>query len=538
MATIKRLAVYLFLFVVFLSAIASLPSIWQSLDYLIYRTFYLEDSKNIEFSEDIVLIDIPHKTNAKVSFDRGDFRKRLSNLLDSIGAHHDTNDGPDAVVLDIYFKNEKEGLDTLKSALKRLTEKGVKVYGVYDMTEYESIIFEKNEELQAVEIYENYLTGTRLHTIFEQKSGVLYYQSELKFPTKDGGYAFIESVASKVAGDVGKKNTPLITESRGFVVPLGDEKSIERQTYHFTPLGDSTAGGKFSADIVMNDKILLIGSLEADYLDTWEKTGTHLVAWALFDQLNANSLAKQPLNKPAVILGLILFFSFFTVLLFALLFKYVKAIQTKPLVIAVLAFLISAVFLLGVGAIISAMGNVLPLGLALFGILLASILSWRFAYKFLVTGVAPGSEKYDVFISYSHGNSDWVVKNVFEPLKKFRNRDGDKLKIFFDTKSIGIGEAFTSKYMWGIVDSKVFIPIISEEYYGKNHCRNEMDLAYKRSVEKLLDILPIVFSYEAVPEIYAHINFLDITVNPNFMEAVQKALDVIEDKRKGVDKLS
>lgn len=533
MATIKRLAVYLFLFVVLLSIVASLPDFWQSLDYFVYKTFYLDDSKNIELSEDIILVDIPHKTGNKSIFDRGDYRKRLSNLLDSIGAHQDSNDKPDAVILDIYFKSETEGLETLKSALKRLKEKNVKVYGVYDMTEYERTIFEKNEELQAVEIYDNYLQGNRLHTIFEQKRGVLYYQSELKFPTKNGGYAFIESVASRVARDIGKKSASLTNESRGYILPLGDENSIESQTYQFTQLGDSVSGGKFSADFIMNDKILIVGSLEADYLDTWEKTGTHLVAWALFDQLNSNTLAKQPLNKPWVILGLIVFFAFFTALVFALLFKYVKSLQTKPLVIAVISCLISTAFLLGVGAAISAMGNVLPMGLALMGILLASILSWRFAYKFLVTGIAPGSEKYDVFISYSHGNSDWVVKNIFEPLKDFRKPDGDKLKIFFDTKSIGIGEAFTSKYMWGIVDSKVFIPIISEEYYGKNHCRNEMDLAYKRSVEKLLDILPIVFSYESVPEIYTHINFLDITVNPNFMEAVQKTLNEMDEKGVG-----
>lgn len=533
MSTLKRLAVYLLLFVVFMGVIASLPDFWKSLDYLVYRTFYLDDSKNIELSEDIVIIDIPHKTEDNSAFDRGDYRKRLSNLLDNIGAHEDANDTPDAVILDIYFPNESEGLDTLKGALKRLKDKNVSVYGVYNMREYERTIFEKNEESQAVEIYENYLEGGRLHTIFEQKMGVLSYSGELKFPTKNGGYVFVESLASKVARDVSKKATPLDTEPRGYILPLGDENSVRSQTYQFSQSGDSTSGGKFSDDIVMNDKILIIGSLEEDYLDTWDKTGTHLLAWALFDQLHANTLAKQPLNKPMVILGLILFFALFTALIFALLFKYVKKLQTKPLVIAMLSFVVSITFLWGVGAAILSMGNVIPVGLSIMGILLTSILSWRFAHKFLVTGIAPGSEKYDVFISYSHGNSDWVVKNIFEPLEDFRKPDGDKLKIFFDTKSIGIGEAFTSKYMWGIVDSKVFIPIISEEYYGKNHCRNEMDLAYKRSVEKLLDILPIVFSYESVPEIYTHINFLDITVNPNFMEAVQKTLNEMGEKGVG-----
>ena len=37
-----------------------------------------------------------------------------------------------------------------------------------------------------------------------------------------------------------------------------------------------------------------------------------------------------------------------------------------------------------------------------FAMLIAALLCWRFAHKFLVTGVVEGSEKYDVFISYKH----------------------------------------------------------------------------------------------------------------------------------------
>jgi hypothetical protein len=158
------------------------------------------------------------------------------------------------------------------------------------------------------------------------------------------------------------------------------------------------------------------------------------------------------------------------------------------------------------------------------GMFIAALLAWRYAHKFLVTGIAEGGEKYDVFIRYSRGNKDWVIKNVYEPLNELRTSEGDKLNIFFDQKSIGIGEAFTSKYMWGIVDSRFFIPIISDEYYGKNHCKNEMDLAYKRSVEKLINILPIAFSYEVVPQIYTHINFSDISKNPDFFSSIKNEL--------------
>ena len=86
-------------------------------------------------------------------------------------------------------------------------------------------------------------------------------------------------------------------------------------------------------------------------------------------------------------------------------------------------------------------------------------------------------------------------ENVYEPLAALRKPNGDKLNIFFDVKSIGIGEAFTAKYMWAIVDAKCFIPVISEDYYKKNHCKNELDCAIKRWVEKLISIEAIAFSF-------------------------------------------
>jgi len=524
MAVLIRLAVYLILFVVLLSLLATLTDFWQDIDFAVYRNFYLEDSDSIELTDDIILIDIPHKAKGKENenYDRGNFRLRLANLLDTIGVR---KDHPEAVLLDFYFQNEPQELDTLIYSLKNLEDKPFNVYGVYDMRFYKDISFEENEELLVQEIYEYYLDGFKLHTMFEEKRGVLFYKSELKFPRENNaGYEIIEALVSRVARDLATGGSPIL-EPREYVLPLGNKKSIEDQTYQFTHPGNSTKGGKFSGYFNMKEKVLIVGSFKADYLDKIDKTGTHLVAWALNDQLKKIPLAKQPLNHPVVIISLILFFAFFTVLIFALLFKFVKLLQTKPLVIAILSFVIGMALLWAFGAVILTIANkVTPVGLTLMGMALAAILAWRYAYKFLVTGIAEGSQKYDVFISYSHGNSDWVVKNVYEPLKAMRTPDGDKLSIFFDSKSIGIGEAFTAKYMWGIVDSRFFIPIISKEYYGKNHCKNEMDLAYKRSVEKLLHILPIAFSYEAVPQIYTHINFSDITVNPNFIEDIKKEL--------------
>jgi hypothetical protein len=493
------------------------------MDYAVYRNFYFEGAKNIELTEDIVLVDMPHNAEGSSSYDRENFRLRLANLLDTVGARCDRNERPEAVVLDIYFENEPQAKEELIASLSKLRQKKLKVYAVYNMLAYKRNTFEENEDIHIVEIYENHLEGYRLHTMFEERMGVLFYQSMLKLEREKGGYEIVEALALRVARDLNVGEDKLYDFTQ-FVVPLGNEESIRNQTYPFIHKGNSVSGGAFANDLDMTDKVIIVGSIAADYLDEIDKTGTHLLAWALYDQLRENSLAKQPLDHPMAILALILFFAFFTVLIFALFFKYVKRLQTKPLVIAILSFLIGAMLLGAFGAIILVSGKVIPIGLILMGMFIAAILAWRYAHKFLVTGIAEGGEKYDVFISYSRGNSDWVIKNVYEPLQELRTPEGDKLNIFFDRKSIGIGEAFTSKYMWGIVDSRFFIPIISDEYYGKNHCRNEMDLAYKRSVEKLINILPIAFSYEVVPQIFTHINFADITKNPDFIAGIKEAL--------------
>ena len=192
-------------------------------------------------------------------------------------------------------------------------------------------------------------------------------------------------------------------------------------------------------------------------------------------------------------------FALLTCLFFAFCYKYIKSLQTKPLLIAVLSFLGGILILsLLVYALLRIDYIVRPAlpGVSMFW---AAFLAWRFAHKFLVTGIAEGSGKYDVFISYSFGDSAWVKEKLYLPLKELKKPDGSKLSIFFAENSIEIGELFVSKYMKAIVNSKLFIPVMSKEYYKKNHCKNEMDLAVKRKIEELINICILAFDYNYVP---------------------------------------
>ena len=88
--------------------------------------------------------------------------------------------------------------------------------------------------------------------------------------------------------------------------------------------------------------------------------------------------------------------------------------------------------------------------------------------------------------------------------------------------------------MWAIVDSAFFIPVFSKNYYGKNsHGRNEMDLAYKRAVEKKLTMLPITHDFAAVPEIYDHLNFFDINEQADFFDEIEANI-LGDSQQKGV----
>ena len=62
MTTITRLSEYLLVFVIlFVGFVAT--GVWHRLDYFIYRTLYLDASRDIQLAENILLIDLPYLAN-------------------------------------------------------------------------------------------------------------------------------------------------------------------------------------------------------------------------------------------------------------------------------------------------------------------------------------------------------------------------------------------------------------------------------------------------------------------------------------------
>ena len=537
--TFRKLFAYLLTFLLVLVLFLTLTDFWKKVDYEYFKSVYLSHQKIEEdqLANDIRIVDIP-----KVGKDPIAYRRRIVKFLQTVDSSIKANKiSPKAIILDISFSREEDTieLNKLYRTLETLKKKKIKLYAVYSLKNWgnnPNLTYNENDYEQASILYDELFDGGRLHVGFRLENNLITYDSQIVLKNAFGRDVVIPALVTKAAKDLkgGQLTNPTMLEK--FVAPFNpDEEEIISQTHQFIISENDKDEVSIEPKLSQEEGIiLLVGALGSDILPNTDNVpGTYALAWALNEQrLGDDSLAKQPLDSIAIIIGQTLFFALLTVFIFALLFKYVKRLQTKPKILAAVSFLLGSLLLFVYGYVILYTDYVIPIGLTLVAMLIAAVLSSRFAYKFLVTGIAEGSQKWDVFISYSHGNSKWVKENVYQPLQEFRKPNGDKLTIFFDEKSIGFGEAFTAKYMWGIVDSKIFIPVISEEYYGKNHCKNEMDLAYKRHVEKLIALLPIVFSYEAVPEIYQHINFLDCSKNENFMEKVKSTIVALDEKSK------
>jgi hypothetical protein len=528
MTRFKRFGAYVLVFLILLAGFVA-TGLWHPLDYLVYRTFYLDRSGSVQLADSIRLIDLPYRAN-DADNDPTEYRLRLADLLNVLASKE--RERPQAVILDIWLSNDNRGLREVADAIARLRERPagpVDVYAAFNVRASDRRDATQLWKEHAQDLYRSALTGYG-HTLLNLSMGVLSYEAEVEIPSAAGTREYIRALPIKVALDMEHVSEP--TGGDEVVLPVGSEDAVRSHTVAFVHDGTSTSNGQFRAtrsDAVpavpdFDRKIVLIGSLDEDRHAQAPQDGPKLVAWALNDQLRREGTARRPLNAPSLLVGQVLAFALLTLATFALLFKYVTRTQTRPGVTACASVVASAGTLALFAAATLLIGYVVPVGVTLFGIALTGVMSWRFALAFLMTGVAEGAGRYDAFISYSRRDSDWVVKNVYEPLKAMRTPDGRELAVFFDRTDIGVGEAFTARYMQALVDSRFFIPVFSDDYYQNSHTRNEMDMAFKRSVEKKIVILPIAQHPGTVPEIYSHLNYLDATANPRFIEDIRKAI--------------
>ena len=529
MTTITRLSEYLLVFVILFAGFVA-TGVWHRLDYFVYRTLYLDASRNIQLAENILLIDLPYLSNDNNN-DPTEYRLRLADLLGVMAASE--RERPQAVILDIWISNDSRGLAELTEAIKRLRERPAGPVDVYAAFNPHADGKEGAEQLwkeHAQDLYRSVLTGYG-HTELDLSMGVLSYEPELQIPAKAGTTELMWALPARVAMDMGRSDRP--AGGRAVVLPIGSEAALGQQTIAFMHAGTSTSSGRFlasraaTAPVAPNvrqedraDRKPHRGSLQRSTSGGPEldRMGTER---SIEEQQHVEATAEQSRRgaRPDHVLRLVHRVRVRS----AVQIRHAPANQASADGLAVRSASAPRRWQWSRqphSRSTTSRRSRSPL----FAIVLAAILAWRFALKFLVTGIAEGRGKYDAFISYSRQHSEWVMKHVYEPLKAMRKADGSELAVFFDRTEIGLGEAFTTRYMWAIVDSRFFIPIFSEDYYGRKHTRNEMDMAYKRSVEKKIVILPVAHTAQPVPEIYSHLNYVDAQANPRFIEDIQKSL--------------
>src|SRR5688572_12940424 len=357
MLTLKRIGIYLISFILLVSIMIWLVD-WKWLDkYLVNEAN--KTGKEDFVNKEIVFIQLDHPDTGSEGASFKLFRQQTIQLLNSITAASKNNNKPKGVVLDIWFSSDTTELENLKAALKQLKDLGVPVYASYNINEHHEsadlnkINFDEVESKHAIDIYNDYLAGSggntpgsgRYHTFFYPEQNVANYEHDIILPSVFGDSVLIESLARKVAMDLNdSKNIRLNPKRVGSLVPFGTPEELEKRTYTFKP--DSInhagfflppAGVKDSIDISKN--ILVVGDAVDDLIDIDGRKvpGPYIVTWALSDLLDNNTRLKLPVESFYVIIGQILFFSFFTALAFALIFKYAKSFQTKPAIIGILS---------------------------------------------------------------------------------------------------------------------------------------------------------------------------------------------------------
>jgi hypothetical protein len=136
---------------------------------------------------------------------------------------------------------------------------------------------------------------------------------------------------------------------------------------------------------------------------------------------------------------------------------------------------------------------------------------------------ALAGKPYDVFISYSREDIDWVAGELYYRLRQARRPDGSALRIFFDADALDVGVAWRTTIAAAICDCCHFIPVYSRAYFDSDFCLWELDLAHGRDIRGAAGIvLPLKLDGVALPFTYAPIQCLMVAEADWFMHLVAR----------------
>jgi len=86
-----------------------------------------------------------------------------------------------------------------------------------------------------------------------------------------------------------------------------------------------------------------------------------------------------------------------------------------------------------------------------------------------------GEIKYDVFVTFSNKDSQWVMKNVIPLLEK------NRLKYCIHSRDFELGRPLVDNMAESVYSSRKVLAVMSKNYMDSKFCRGELDMALHRS---------------------------------------------------------
>jgi TIR domain len=500
-----------------LSVVAFGTDAWQEADWKLYEA--TSSQQAAPWPGDLALIDVARDPDVAV------FRARLAQLMDLLAAQPLA--APRAVVLDVQFTARNEGLPELTQALRALQKTGAKVYAAVDprhpsnaepwpgfMTEH------------ARPLYEGVLDGMG-HTLFEQHGSVLKYDPRLAL----GEGVSLNSLVIKVAEAHFER--PLNAQDKPLLLHLGAPQSLRAHSARFEQGRLVTEAG---AALELRQRVVIVGSLRADRIPGAAASGPEYLAWALAaraaraDTAEARLLANLPLlaGLTLVLGGLAVAIAWWVYRRAARSAQRVLWMCAGAVTLPLLALAAAVAALRAVGLVLGQI--TLPALGAVLAVLLCAVFTWRHRLWAALHAGAPADERaYDVFVSYSRSDPahvQWVREHIVAPLRGMTHPEGRKLRIFFDTHEIKVGDNWFERLLNAVGGSRCFLPVYSVDYHAKHFCRFELEAAVKRQIQGTIAILPVRCGNAPVPEAASGVQFVSAE-DAGFITQIQTQLDAV-----------
>jgi hypothetical protein len=410
-----RLA-YLLVYVLILCAVFFVPG-WRSLDWKLFST--LHQSTAPQWSDELAIIDVPY-VNDRGQFSLVDFRTRIGALMNHLA---DGAEGrPQAVLLDIAFGREVEGIEHLTTGLQKLGKAGVKRYAAIDL-------FAKRPSAgtdDSLSTPLRYVDGAA-HTQFQQRSGVLVYTSEVH--RTDG--TLVSAMPVRVAKDLFGRPEAAIGET--ITVRIGPKDAQRLHTLKWQRQADGRQRLSPLAENVpasIDKRVVIVGSLDEDSNRFAGRSGPELLAWALLARIARTDAAvgPRPLDSPLLFAGLLIVLPAGSVFAFRAVRSRLGGQRGRTWWSAAVAILLGLGCLVILVAALFAVDRLYTqVALVFIAIVVAVALAGFSAFHRellasleadLESGKLQTAESYDVFISYSRetSNAKWVEEHVYKPL--------------------------------------------------------------------------------------------------------------------------